>query len=214
MTRLVIFDCDGVLVDSERLAIKVDVEVLARLGWQMTEADAVEQFVGISMAQVRAKVESRLGRSLPPRWEDEFNRCLRERFLSDLRPVDGVVQALDAIEQDTCVASSGTHEKIRFSLSLTGLYPRFEGRIFSASDVSRGKPAPDLFLHAAARMDVSPQECVVVEDSAPGVAAALAAGMRVLAYSGGVTPASRLSLPGAILFDNMRRLPELLKTTS
>ena len=210
MSKLVIFDCDGVLVDSERLAIKVDVQLLAELGWVMTEAEAVDRFVGLSMAQIRRQVETRLGRALPPSWEDDFHTRLREVFASELAPVPGIVEALDAIRDQTCVASSGTHEKIKFSLTLTGLYDRFAGRIFSASEVLRGKPAPDLFLHAAARMCADSSECVVVEDSAPGVAAALAAGMRVLAYSGGVTPVQKLDRHGAIVFDNMRELPALL----
>jgi HAD superfamily hydrolase (TIGR01509 family) len=210
MSRLVIFDCDGVLVDSERLATRVDVEVLAGLGWVMTEQEAVERFVGLSMAQVRQRVESHLGRVLPPNWEDDFHKRLQEVFVSELAPVQGIVQALDVIPHATCVASSGTHEKIKFSLTLTGLYDRFVGRIFSATEVSRGKPAPDLFLHAAERMQVVPRECVVVEDSAPGVTAALAAGMSVLAYAGGVTPAGKLKRSGAVVFDDMRDLPDLL----
>lgn len=140
MSKLVIFDCDGVLVDSERLAIKVDVELLAELGWVMTEAEAVDRFVGFSLAQIRSQVETRLGRALPPSWEDDFHTRLREVFASELAPVPGIVEALDAIRDQTCVASSGTHEKIKFSLTLTGLYDRFAGRIFSASEVLRGKP--------------------------------------------------------------------------
>src|SRR5262245_38214943 len=196
MPRLVIFDCDGVLVDSERLAIRVDVEVLAEFGWVMTEQDAIERFVGLSMTQIRQRVESHLGRVLPSNWEDAFQKRLQEVFVSELAPVQGIVEVLDVIPHATCVASSGTHEKIKFSLTLTGLSDRFVGRIFSATEVSRGKPAPDLFLHAAERMQVVPGECVVVEDSAPGVAAALAAGMSVLAYAGGVTPAAKLKRGG------------------
>ena len=210
MTKLVIFDCDGVLVDSERLAIRVDLVVLARLGWVLTEAEAVERFVGLSEAQMRHQIESHLGRSLPDSWEKECQQRLRERFASELRPVDGVVEALDAIPHESCVASSGTHEKIEFSLTLTGLYERFAGRIFSAVDVPRAKPAPDIFLHAAEQMGAQPRQCVVVEDSAPGVTAALAAGMRVFAYAGGVTPTARLNRPGAIVFDDMRELPALM----
>jgi HAD superfamily hydrolase (TIGR01509 family) len=210
MPKLVIFDCDGVLVDSERLAIRVDVDVLAGLGWVITEQDAVEQFVGRSMAQIRQRVESHLGRTLPSNWEDEFHNRLQEVYVSELVPVQGIVQALDAIPYLTCVASSGTHEKIRFSLTLTGLYDRFDGRIFSATEVVHGKPAPDLFLHAAARMQAVPEECAVVEDSAPGVTAALEAGMHVLAYAGGVTSAEKLKRRGAVVFNDMRDLPELL----
>ena len=212
MAELVIFDCDGVLVDSERLATRLDVEVLARLGWVMTEAEAAERFVGLSMAQIRHQVESRLGRALPANWEDEVQERLREAFVSGLAPVQGAVEALDAIRHETCVASSGTHEKIRFSLTLVGLYDRFAGRIFSATEVPHGKPAPDLFLHAARRMQADPDQCVVIEDSVPGVTAALAAGMRVLAYAGGVTAAALQLGSGAVVFDDMRDLPTLLES--
>src|SRR5690349_10596638 len=108
MPELVIFDCDGVLVDSERLAIRVDVEFLAGLGWVMTEAEAAERFVGLSMAQIRHQVESHLGRALPANWEDDFQERLRDAFASELVPVPGIVDALDAIRHETCVASSGT----------------------------------------------------------------------------------------------------------
>ena len=118
--------------------------------------------------------------------------------------------SLDRILLPTCVASSGTHDKMKFTLGLTGLYDRFRGRIFSATEVARGKPAPDLFLHAAERMGAAPHHCVVVEDSAHGVAAARAAGMRVLAYAGSVTPAAKLAGAGTTVFEHMRELPVLL----
>jgi HAD superfamily hydrolase (TIGR01509 family) len=208
--ELVIFDCDGVLVDSERLAVKVDVIVLARLGWPLTEAEVIERFVGTSDAHFRHEVEQRLGRRLADDWEAEFEPLYRRVFERELRPVDGVVEALDRIALPTCVASSGTHDKMRFTLGLTGLYDRFAGRIFSATEVARGKPAPDLFLHVAERMGVPPAACAVVEDSRSGVEAARAAGMRAFAYAGGVTPAERLRGPGTVVFSDMRALPELL----
>jgi HAD superfamily hydrolase (TIGR01509 family) len=151
-----------------------------------------------------------LGRLLPDDWEDEFQPLYRQAFQAELRPVDGIVEALDKIPQRTCVASSGTHEKIRFTLGLTGLYDRFAGRIFSATEVEHGKPAPDLFLYAAGRMGVAPSACAVVEDSALGVAAARAAGMWVLGYGGGVTPPEKLHGPQTIVFTDMRELPALL----
>lgn len=208
---LVILDCDGVLVDSEPLAIRVDVEVLARLGWSMSEAEVIERFVGVSDAHFRREVEARLGSALPEGWHLQFEPLYRRAFEAELRPVAGIPEALDRIPHPTCVASSGTHEKMRLTLGLTGLYDRFAGRIFSATEVARGKPAPDLFLHAAARMGARPDRCVVVEDSAMGVAAARAAGMPVLAYAAGVTPADRLRGPGTILFDDMRELPALIE---
>jgi HAD superfamily hydrolase (TIGR01509 family) len=208
--KLVIFDCDGVLVDSERLAIKVDAQVLARLGWPLTEVEIIDRFVGASDADFRSAIEAHLGRTLPDDWEEEFEPLYRAALARDLVPVDGIVEALDQITDPNCVASSGSHEKMRFTLGLTGLHARFEGCIFSATEVARGKPAPDLFLHAASRMGVHPRDCIVVEDSANGVRAARAAGMRVLAYAGGVTPASRLAGPDTTVFTDMRALPILL----
>jgi HAD superfamily hydrolase (TIGR01509 family) len=211
LTDLVIFDCDGVLVDSEPIALRIDREVLARLGWELTEAEIVERFVGRTEEAMVAEIEEQLGHALPRAWEDEFQPLYRKALEQELQPVDGIVEALDRIDLPTCVASSGSHEKMRFTLGLTGLWERFEGRIFSASEVRHGKPAPDLFLHAAARMGADPARCAVVEDSAFGVEAARAAGMRAFAYAGGVTPAQRLAGPGTVVFEEMRALPELLR---
>jgi HAD superfamily hydrolase (TIGR01509 family) len=207
---LVIFDCDGVLVDSERLAVEIDVQVLARLGWVMTEEEVVRRFVGLSDESFRREVERHLGRTLADGWEAEFQPLYREAYRTRLRPVEGIVDALDRIAYPTCVASSGTHEKMLLTLGLTGLHGRFAGRIFSATEVARGKPAPDLFLHAAERMGARPSRCVVVEDSVHGVAAARAAGMWVLGYGGGVTPAERLHGDRTTVFADMRELPERL----
>ena len=207
---LVIFDCDGVLVDTERIAVRIDVIVLAELGWPMTEAEVVERFMGRSDEEMTADIEAHLGRRLPASWEEPFRHLYRQAFEAELEPVAGVVAALDAIAIPTCVASSGTHEKIRFTLGLTGLYERFAGRIFSVSDVARGKPAPDLFLHAAARMGVPPAQCAVVEDSRYGVEAARAAGMRAFGYAGGLAPKGALAGPQTIVFEDMRELPDLL----
>jgi HAD superfamily hydrolase (TIGR01509 family) len=207
---LVIFDCDGVLVDTERIAVRIDVIVLAELGWPMTEAEVVERFMGRSDEEMTADIEAHLGRRLPASWEEPFRHLYRQAFEAELEPVAGVVEALDAIAIPTCVASSGTHEKIQFTLGLTGLYERFAGRIFSVSDVARGKPAPDLFLHAAARMGVPPAQCAVVEDSRYGVEAARAAGMRVFGYAGGLAPGGSLAGHQTVVFEDMRDLPRLL----
>ena len=210
MIELVIFDCDGVLVDTERLAVRIDVQVLSQLGWELSESEVIERFVGLSDATVRAEIEAHTGRPLADDWGQEFEHLYRAAFVAELRAVDGIVEALDRITLQTCVASSGSHDKMRFTLGLTGLLPRFEQRLFSASEVKRGKPAPDLFLHAAARMGVRPAACAVVEDSRYGIEAAHAAGMRAFAYSGGVTPAHRLNVPGTVVFSDMRELPRLL----
>lgn len=210
--ELVIFDCDGVLVDSEKLAVRVDRHVLSELGWDLTETEIVHRFVGRSAAHFRQEVEAHLGRPLADDWETPYQALYDETFERDLEPVDGIVSALERIvaAAATCVASSGSHAKIRRSLGLTGLLRRFDDRIFSASDVAEGKPAPDLFLHAAARMGVPPDRCVVIEDSRFGVAAARAAGMRAFGYAGGLTPAEWLEGENTTVFDDMERLPELL----
>jgi HAD superfamily hydrolase (TIGR01509 family) len=208
--ELVIFDCDGVLVDSERVAVKVDVQVFAALGLALTEEEVIERFVGRSDKYIVSQIEAELGRPLAADWEEEFTPLYREAFAAELRPVDGVVEALDQITIPSCVASSGTHEKMRYTLGLTGLYGRFAGRIFSVTEVARGKPAPDLFLHAARQMGVEPPRCAVVEDSRWGVEAACAAGMRAFGYAGGLTSAERLAGPGTTLFGDMSDLPQLL----
>ena len=205
--QLVIFDCDGVLIDCERLGVKVDVAVLGELGWRLSEAEVIERFVGRSDRDARAVIERHLGRKLPDGWAEAVEHRYREAFATALTSVEGVLEALDRITLPTCVASSGTHDHLRYTLGLTGLYDRFAGRIFSADDVAVGKPEPDLFLHAAGQMGAVPARCVVVEDSRYGVQAARAAGMRVLAFAGGLTPAEVLDGPDTIVFDHMRELP-------
>lgn len=212
---LVIFDCDGVLVDSERLSIRVDIVYLDRLGWPMTEEEVVERFVGRSDADMRAIIEDHLGGPVAPEIDEEFARLYREAFENELVAVEGIEAALAAVRAAglaTCVASSGGHAKIRRSLELTGLTEWFGERIFSADDVARGKPEPDLFLHAAATMGVRPERSVVVEDSVHGVSAAIAAGMTPIAYAGGVTSAEKLSSvgPGIVTIANMHDLPAAL----
>lgn len=209
--QLIIFDSDGVLVDSERLSIRIDRVMLQRLGWSLTEEDVIRRFVGRSDADMLAEIEAHLGTSLPPGFEAEWNDVYRKTLDRELRPVDGIIQALDHIDAPICVASSGSHEKIRRNLALTGLERYFDDRIFSATEVARGKPAPDLFLRAAETLRTSPAACAVIEDSVYGVEAALAAGMKPFAYAGGVTPGDRLRTPGAVVFDDMRQLPALLE---
>ena len=214
--KLVIFDCDGVLVDTERISVRIDAQVITDLGWPISEAEVVERFVGRPTGYMVEQIEERLGHVLQRDWEDPFERLYQEAFETQLIPVDGVVDVLDRIDAmalPACVASSGSHERMRRTLGLTGLYERFEGRIFSADEVASGKPAPDVFLHAARRMGVEPASCAVVEDSFYGVQAARAAGMSAFGYAGGVTPAHRLEGPKTIVFDDMRELPGLLCAT-
>jgi HAD superfamily hydrolase (TIGR01509 family) len=207
---LVIFDNDGVLVDSERLANTILAELLTEAGLPYTFEEAVRDFMGGSMASMRLKAEARLGRLLPADLEDRYHQRLFDGFAT-LRAIAGVETVLDHLDAggiSYCLASSGTHRRIRTALSAVGFLDRFEGRIFSAEDVAHGKPAPDLFLYAASRLGVKPGDCVVVEDSPLGVAAANAAGMLVFGYAGMTDPA-KLSSADAV-FDDMAALAELL----
>jgi len=210
--RLIIFDCDGVLVDSEHLSIRLDVELLAQLGWPLSEAEVVERFVGRTDSAMRAEIEAHLGRDIGPEWTAFGERYIR-LFAEELEAVDGVADAIDAIQAAgyaTCVASSGGLAKIRRNLARTGLADRFGDRIFSADDVEHGKPAPDLFLHAAEVLGVPPARCAVIEDSRHGVTAARAAGMTVFGYGGGVTPGTALEGPRTTVFHDMRELAGLI----
>ncbi|WP_181788991.1 HAD family hydrolase [Streptomyces phytophilus] len=208
--ELVIFDCDGVLVDSERICVKVDAAVMADLGCAFTEAEMIEHFVGSSIEVYTALVEERLGRRLEEGWQRRYSHLYRAALEDELTAIDGVTEALDRLTAGFCVASNSEHSALRRSLEITDLLGRFENRMFSAADVPRGKPAPDLFQHAARSLGVPPERCAVVEDSAYGVQAARAAGMRAFGYCGGLTPATRLAGPGTVVFDDMRDLPGLL----
>ena len=207
--ELVIFDCDGVLVDSDRISLRVQAEWISALGLETSYEDCVRDFLGLGMPATLRILTERLGRPLPDGWEQGLDAAVREAFRAGLRPVAGVVDALQQIDLPTCIASSGSQEKMRFTLGLTGLWDRFAGRIYSGEEVERGKPAPDLFLHAASRMATPPHRCVVVEDSPFGVAGARAAGMSALGYApdGG---AERLAREGAQTFKSMAELPALL----
>ena len=213
---LVIFDCDGVLVDSEPLSNTCFARALQREGLDWDVEETMRRLMGRSLKSCVEIIEKILARRLP---EDFVHRLQAETLQSfkeaPLRAVPGVAEAIDALEAagiETCVASSGGFDKMEVSLGVTGLYSRFEGRIFSASQVARGKPFPDLFLHAAIAMNVQPFDCVVVEDSVPGVQAAKSAGMRVLGYTGAPhTDRDAMGAAGAFLFSDMGQLPELVR---
>ncbi|GAA2795464.1 HAD family hydrolase [Kribbella solani] len=210
MIGMVIFDNDGVLVDSERLANGILAELLTEAGLPYTFEETVRDFMGGSMASMRRHAEARLGRALPADLEDRYHQRLFDGFahLQAIDGVEGVLDHLDAEGITYCLASSGTHRRIRTALTAVGFLDRFEGRIFSAEDVAHGKPAPDLFLHAAATMGVKPAGCLVIEDSPLGVAAAVAAEMEVFGYAGMTDPA-KLSDADKI-FHHMGALAELI----
>jgi HAD superfamily hydrolase (TIGR01509 family) len=183
--KAVIFDCDGTLVDSEGLWHEVLVAAVAEQGLILSVAEAIEAFRGGKMADCIVDLEARLGHALPADFEPALRARIAEVFRARLRPFDGAIELVRSLWSSSwsiCVASSGPPEKIATSLSLTGLRPFFEGRVFSSYDVGVWKPDPGLFLHAARAMGVAPGDCVVVEDSLPGIQAGLAAGMTVFAF--------------------------------
>jgi HAD superfamily hydrolase (TIGR01509 family) len=212
---LIIFDCDGVLVDSEVISCRAHAETLTRHGYPITADQVLDRFLGRSMRQATLEVEAELGRSLPDDFPAQVYAEVFRLFAASLIAMPHIEEALAAIVLPVCVASSGPPEKISASLNRVGLYDRFAPNVFSASEVRNGKPAPDLFLLAADRMKATPDRCLVIEDSVAGIAGARAAGMAVLGFHGGSHCregyAETLRAAGAAMtFDDMRQLPALI----
>jgi HAD superfamily hydrolase (TIGR01509 family) len=184
-TDLVIFDCDGVLIDSEVISARMLIAELAGYGVQMDMAFVSRHFLGRSYPVVLREVRERWGVALPDRFEADYRARLLAAFDRELAVMPGAVEAIAALDRPYCLATSSSPERLHRSLEITGLAPLFAGRSFTASEVANGKPAPDLFLHAAARMGADPAACLVIEDSLNGVRAGLAAGMQVFRFTGG-----------------------------
>lgn len=182
---LIIFDCDGVLIDSEVISARQLIEELKGYGVEMDMAFVSRHFLGRSYPVVLKEVREGWGVQLPERFEADYRARLLAAFERDLKVMPGVVETLQSLAVPYCLATSSSPERMRRSLEITGLSRFFDGRAFTASEVAKGKPAPDLFLHAAARMGADPAACVVLEDSLNGVRAGLAAGMRVWRFTGG-----------------------------
>ncbi|MEJ2258690.1 MAG: HAD-IA family hydrolase [Woeseiaceae bacterium] len=213
---LIIFDCDGVLVDSECIAADVFLYHIRAAGGVIDEADAYTRFLGRTSTAVHRILREEYDVAFTGPQLERMQADLYERLRHDLQPTPGIRDALANVNGPRCVASSSTPERIRLELEVTRLLEHFEPHVYSASMVREGKPAPDLFLHAAAACGAAPPDCIVIEDSPSGVLAAQAAGMRVLAFTGGshatlcnlATEVAALS-PDAT-FDDMRKLPDLL----
>ncbi|MEJ2666718.1 MAG: HAD-IA family hydrolase [Deinococcales bacterium] len=205
---LVIFDCDGVLVDSEVIANGLLAEMLSAEGYPIDRPSAIARFMGRPTSESLREVEQELGRQLSPGFVERHERRVIEAFVADPRPVPGVRAAALALPGRRCVASSSGHDYLRAVLAAAGLADLFE-RLFSSREVAHGKPAPDLFLHAAASLGVPPASCVVIEDSPAGVEAAVAAGMPVLGYAAMLAP-EVLAGCGAVPFTAMAELPATL----
>jgi HAD superfamily hydrolase (TIGR01509 family) len=208
---LVIFDCDGVLVDSEPIGLTALAEMLRDEGFPIDDVTAINRFRGRKLADCLDEIQAQFQRVLPTGFDLRYRNLAAERFKFALKPVDGIVEVLPEIPLRTCVASSAPLEKIRLTLGITALLEHFDGRIFSAYELGVWKPDPGLFLHACQTMKSTPASTIVVEDSVVGAQAAMAAGMKVLGYA----PAERaheLHRAGAIVFDDMRALPGLLRS--
>jgi HAD superfamily hydrolase (TIGR01509 family) len=178
-----IFDCDGTLVDSEPIAIKVLVEIAGEHGAILEMESAMRAFRGAKLADCVTYIEQLRGSPVPEDFVPEIRRRIDQRFRCNLQPIAGAEELLRSLSIPICVASNGPRDKMELSLSVTGLLPYFSGRIFSAYEIGHWKPKPDLFIHAARAMNVDAKSCAVIEDSEPGVAAALAASMHVFALS-------------------------------
>ena len=214
--EVVIFDCDGVLVDSELIALGQTRRALGAAGLPVTHAEAIDRFLGFSVDTIIQRAEEELAGALPADFRSDLARDILTRFTSELKGIEGVRQAVAGLECPVCVASSSPPERIRHALSVAGYSGLFEPYIFSATMTPRGKPHPDLFLHAAREMGAAPDKCLVIEDSAPGVVAAVSAGMEVFGFVGGShfsgdAPRERLKEAGAsLIFDDMNQLPQII----
>ncbi len=213
---LVIFDCDGVLVDTERIGSSVVAEFATKYGWSLDTERATKLFKGAAMPDIWRVISENADQTLP----DDVERSFRERQLAlleaQLQPDLALREVLENFPCSFCVASNGPHEKMQVTLRVAGILSLFEGRIFSRTDVARSKPAPDLFLHAAQSCGFSAVECLVIEDSILGVHAAHSAGMRVWGFAG-MDPSSEGDLMKAgveRVFSRMEDLPDLLRTLS
>lgn len=208
---LIVFDCDGVLVDSERLMQDIDLQMISDLGWPITRTEILNEHLGRAEVSVTANIERHLGHPVPETFVEDRRAAHAAAFRTELREVSGVSQAVTQLHDAgyaSCVASSGTHERIRRMLDTTNLRGLFGERIFSSEDVRRSKPAPDLFLYAASSLGYSTDRCVVIEDSPSGVSAARAAGMAVIGYCETTPPAALNSADELVAF--MSDLPETI----
>lgn len=208
---LIIFDCDGVIADSEILSAEVLIAQLAALEIAVTHEDVRRDFLGRSFPTVAASIRTRFAQNLPEDFEAAYRSRLLARFEEALRPTPGFAAMLAGLTgRRICVATSSSPQRVGRTLQLLGLDTRFGAHVFTASQVARGKPAPDLFLFAAAQMGVPPEACLVIEDSAPGLAAAHAAGMQVLHYAGGAHLAGQPAPEGVRSFSDWGAFPGLL----
>lgn len=206
--KCLIFDCDGVLVDSESMSIGILLQLGQKIGFVMEEKVAVDRFAGVALQQILQYMEEESQQKFAPNIIHEYRRLTYEAFRQNIQAVPGIRPLLQQLSVPFCVASNAPQEKIRLNLGLLQLLPYFGEHIYSAYDVQRWKPEPELFLHAAQKMGFDPKDCAVVEDSLAGVQAARTGGFTVYGYAHG-RRAEELAQAGAIVFDHMDKLPQL-----
>lgn len=206
--KCIIFDCDGVLVDSESMSIGILLELGKKIGFHLDKAIAMEQFSGVALQQILAYMEEQSQQKFPPNIIQQYRYLTYQAFKKNIQAVPGVQDLLENLEVPFCVASNAPQEKIRLNLGLLKLLPYFGEHIYSAYDIECWKPEPDLFLYAAQNMGFAPQDCAVVEDSLAGVQAAKAGGFTVFGFAHGKR-GKELQAAGAIVFDHMDKLPQL-----
>jgi HAD superfamily hydrolase (TIGR01509 family) len=215
----IIFDCDGVLVDSEPLSMQVDIELLGALGVTISEEEAHRRFVGLTFEDMVSMMEAESGRSFPADLTKDKDRLLLAAFERELKPVPGMIETLQSLALPLSVASNSPFNRVQAALRITGLSPWFGDRITTFEHVAHGKPEPDIFIEAARRAGFAPAQCLVIEDSVTGVTAAARAGCPVLGYTGvhhlrGGHGARLIAIGAAGVFDDMRQLPALLAQLS
>ncbi|MBD2567943.1 HAD family hydrolase [Anabaena lutea] len=208
--KLVIFDCDGVLVNSEPIINRIFAETLTEFGFPITHTEVTQKFIGKSLKTCLEIIEQSYNKPLPK----NFIEICKERefpaLQQELQAVSGITELLEQITLPKCVASNSSHRHIQLVLKLTGLLHQFEGKIYSCYDVPRPKPFPDVYIHAAKQMNTNPEHCVVIEDSVPGVQAGCAAGMTVFGYAQHTYPTALTAAGAKIVFNDMGQLSQLL----
>ncbi|MEO1502420.1 MAG: HAD family phosphatase [Pseudomonadota bacterium] len=213
---LVIFDCDGVMIDSEGIACAADAEALSEIGYPITMERVMERFAGVPANAMYATIEAEMGRALPAGFKDRVDQRILDKYRTELKPIEGIKEVLSEIRIKKCVASSSTPSKLALGLVETGVFDLVYPHVFSTVLVGRGKPHPDIFLYSARMMGVDVSKCVVVEDSVAGVTAAKAAGMRAIGFTGGShclpDHADKLIAAGAdTVIDDMHLLPNAIQ---
>ncbi|GBE91399.1 HAD family hydrolase [Nostoc cycadae] len=208
--KLVIFDCDGVLVDSEPIVNRIFAQTLTEAGFPITYAEVTQKFIGKSLQTCLEIIEESYNKSLPKNFVERCKEREIAALQQELTAVSGITEVLEQITLPKCVASNSSHRHIQLVLNLTGILHQFKGKLYSAHDVSRPKPFPDVYLHAAEQMNTNPEHCVVVEDSVTGVQAGYAAGMTVFGYAK-YSDRTALTAAGAkIVFHDMQQLCQLI----